>query len=137
MSWQTVLALLLIPVTLEPPLEAELARFPTKEIAAGCMEFNRQYLRHVEGMRLLCPQRAEYWFEVERETDRLWYCWDALQGARYCEGEYEEGADRDGMTPAEYRRYWFQHLRELIGDEAFHAGQMPPAAPVWRFEAVP
>jgi hypothetical protein len=107
----------------EPPLEAELWRFPPRAVARQAMEFNREYRRHVEGRWWMESHNRDHWGEVLRETDYLFHCWDWLCAAQGGEGRDEE--------------YWRRSLREVrrrIGEEAYWAGQMPPAAPVWRFK---
>ena len=60
--------------------------------------------------------------EVLEETDYQYRCWDNLYMA-----EGGEGDDEDA------RRESLRRLHDLLGDEAYYEGRMPPAAPFWRF----
>ena len=57
------------------------------------------------------------------ETDRLFRAWDAVRDAR-CEFYYTT-----------VRRHALKNLREMIGDDAFAAGELPPYVPEWRFQS--
>lgn len=118
-----VLATLLVFST-DPPL-SDRERFPPRAVACQAMEFNRAYRRHVEGRQLLELHHWWYWQEVLRETDYLFHCWDWLHAAQGGEGRDEE-----------YWRRSLRRLRELVGDEAYFQGAMPPPVPVWRFQLV-
>lgn len=106
----------------DPPL-CDRDRFPPREVAARAMQFNRAYRRHVEGRALWQTHRAEEWGQVKEEVEHLYRCWDWLHAA-------QGGQAGDAC----YWRQSLRRLRELIGDEAYYAGRMPPCVPVWRFQ---
>lgn len=108
----------------DPPL-ADRDRFPMRELAREAMQFNRAYRRHVENRQAFELHNWWYWQEVLTETDYLYHTWDWLHAAQGGEG-------RDEV----YWRHSLLRLRELLGDEAYFTGVMPPAAPVWRFRYV-
>lgn len=115
-----VLASFLILSTESPLTDRE--RFPPREIARQAMQFNRAYRQHVLGRQMMELHNWWYWQEVITETDYLYHCWDWLHAAQGGEGRDEH--------------YWntsLKRLRELIGDDAYHAGVMPPNVPMWRF----
>ena len=110
------------------PADSSLAdchRFPPREYARQCMVFNRSYRCHVE-LQLIWyagdTRRWWYWQEALWETDRLYHVWDALHAAQ------------GGEWPDEiFRLKWLRNMREMIGEEAYAAGRMPPPVPIWRF----
>src|SRR5262245_32582518 len=55
------------------------------------------------------------------ETDRLYGVWDAARDAR-CEFYY-----------VTVRRQALKKLKEMIGDNAYALGELPPYVPEWRF----
>jgi hypothetical protein len=55
------------------------------------------------------------------ETDRLYQVWDAVRDAR-CDYYY-----------VNVRRQALERLRELVGDEAYYSGDLPPCVPLWHF----
>src|SRR5579859_5543313 len=105
----------------DPPL-SDCERFPPRPTAAAALEFNRAYHEHVECRRTLELHRWWDWQDTLTETDYLYHCWSALSAARGGDGEDEET-----------RRAGLRRLRELLGDEAYYQGAMPPCVPVWRF----
>lgn len=89
------------------------------------MEFNRAYRCYAEQRWAYDFHRREEWMEATQETDYLYCCWDWLHAAQRGEG-------RDAW-------YWmksFRRVRQLIGEDAYQRGVMPPAVPVWRFQVV-
>jgi hypothetical protein len=108
----------------DPPL-ADRHRFPSRDVASRAMQFNRTYRRHVELRQMWELHRWWYWQEVRNETDYVYRCWDYLHAAQGGEGGDES-----------YWRRSLMRLRDLIGDEAYYLGAMPPPAPVWRFHSV-
>ena len=120
-----VLAFVLVQVEPVPISLEDRFRFPSAAVCKDWLEFNRAYCLHVEARFLCEPARAEHWTVVLAETDRLYAVWDWCHAAVGGEGR-EEG----------YWLYSLGRLRRLIGDEAYQAGQLPIAVPVWRFEHV-
>lgn len=104
-----------------PPL-SDAERFPPRRVAAAALEFNRAYRDYLE-----CQQAFEVrswwdWQDALNETDYVYQCWSALAAVQGAEGE-------DGAS----RRAALERLRELLGEEAYYQGAMPPCVPVWRF----
>ncbi len=58
------------------------------------------------------------------ETKRLYRVWDAVRDSK-CEFYY-----------VTVRRQALRKLRDLVGPEAYEAGDLPPHVPVWRFQAM-
>jgi len=114
-----ILAALLLPC--DPPL-SDCDRFPPREVACQAIQFNRAYRRSVAARQRWELHHWWYWQEVLDETDWLYRCWDNLYTAEGGEGDDEES-----------RRQSLRRLRELLGDDAYYGGRMPPAAPFWRF----
>ena len=113
--------LLVTTLTINPVLP-DRDRFPPREMAKQAMEFNRAYRLHVQDRQMMELHNFWYWQEVLEETDYLYHCHDWLHAAQNGEGRDET--------------YWIislQRLKELIGNDAYNAGVMPPNVPVHRF----
>jgi hypothetical protein len=108
----------------DPPL-SDCERFPPRQVAAEALRVNRAYRRHVEVWRWTYLHQRDYWETVLHETDSLFQCWDWLHAAQGGEGRDET-----------YWRHSLRRLRDLLGPQAYQAGQMPPPVPVWRFRSV-
>lgn len=94
--------------------------FPDRNLINDILAFNRAYKTHLEG-RLIDLPNAWTMAQVILETDELFKVWDLARDTR-CDYYY--------MT---VRRQTLNKLKELIGDQAFYSGQLPPHVPVWRF----
>lgn len=106
-----------------PPL-TDSVRFPDRTAINDLLAFNRAYRQNIDGRRPLVLSR---WWELHaalEETDHLYHIWDTARDAR-CDYYY-----------VTVRRHALKKLRDLIGPEAYYAGQMPPYVPTWRFQGV-
>jgi hypothetical protein len=105
----------------DTPPASDVMRLPVRGLINSLLGFNRDYRRHIEVLQTL---NAVNWWETQQtlqECDDLYRIWDTIRDAR-CEYYY--------IT---VRRQELQNLREMIGDEAYYAGSLPPHVPVWRF----
>jgi hypothetical protein len=104
-----------------PPLQ-DCRRFPRREVINELLSFNRAYRHH------LCVRQAvelARWWEYRaalQETEQLYVIWDTVRDAR-CEYYY-----------VTVRRQALKKLRDLLGDQAYYSGQLPPHVPLWRFQ---
>jgi hypothetical protein len=99
-------------------------RFPRRETVNELLSFNRAYRQHI-GVRQ--PVELAHWWEFRaalQETDHLFQVWDTVRDAR-CEYYY-----------VTVRRQALKKLRELLGDDAYFRGELPPPVPLWRFQEV-
>lgn len=108
----------------DPPL-SDRDRFPPRHVAFQAMRFNRAYYDYVKARQGLEFHRWGEWQEIVDETDALFSAWDWLHAAQEGEGRNEE-----------YWRLSLRRVRERIGCAAYHAGQMPPPVPIWRFRYI-
>jgi hypothetical protein len=106
-----------------PSVEAELGRFPPREVAQAYLALNRSYQAHLEARCLLGPHRAEQVREAWRETRHLYQVWDKLDDAW---GSCTKAVRWDALL----------ELRVLLGDDAYFRGRMPPPVPLWHFEEI-
>lgn len=105
----------------DAPALADAARFPDRRTVNDLIRFNRAYRKHLELRQVWEADRAEAIRAAVLETDRLYRVWDAVRDAR-CEFYY-----------VTVRRQALKKLKELIGDEAYAVGELPPYVPEWRF----
>ena len=102
-----------------PACDAE--RFPPRTTINEFLAFNRTFRQNVDAR--LSAQPSHWWDlgQTLQETDQLYQVWDAARDAR-CEYYY-----------VTVRRQALKRLRELLGEQAYYAGKLPPHVPVWRF----
>lgn len=106
------------------PYLFEIERFPSRELICEGKEFNRSYSTHLNELVLWYP---DHWCSINRqigETEKLYEIWDVVADFR-CDYYY--------IT---LKRMQLAKLRELIGDEDFYSGYLPPPVPVWRFHRI-
>lgn len=105
----------------DAPQVADGGRFPERAVVNELIRFNRAYRKHLDGRHELEFDRTESLRSVMRETDRLYQVWDAVRDAR-CEFYY-----------VTVRRQALKKLKDMIGDEDYASGTLPPNVPTWRF----
>jgi hypothetical protein len=108
----------------DAPTLNDCQRFPDRDAVNELLSFNRAYRQHL-GLRQ--PMELARWWDLRtalQETDHLYQVWDNVRDAR-CEYYY-----------VTVRRQALKKLREMIGEDAYYTGQMPPPVPIWRFREV-
>jgi hypothetical protein len=108
----------------DAPALSDCLRFPDRDAVNEMLSFNRAYRQNL-GLRQ--PIELAHWWEYRtalQETDHLYQVWDNVRDAR-CDYYY-----------VTVRRQALKKLREMIGEEAYYSGQMPPSVPVWRFQRI-
>lgn len=108
---------------LAPPL-VDAQRFPDRAAVNELLVFNRAYRKFLEERQPVDSVHAEELRKVQREVDQLYLVWDAVRDAR-CEYYY-----------VTVRRQALKRLRELLTEEHYEQGLLPPHVPVWRFQEV-
>jgi hypothetical protein len=106
-----------------PPL-CDGIRFPDRDTVNALLAFNRAYRQHLS---LRQPVELAHWWDLRaalQETDLLYQIWDTVRDAR-CDYYY-----------VTVRRHALKKLRELLGDEAYYNGWLPPHVPLWRFQEI-
>ena len=105
----------------DAPRLSEAGRFPERDAVCDLISFNRSYRKHLELVRSVDLARFADYTDALSECDQLYGVWDAVRDST-CEHYY-----------VSVRREALLRLRDLIGQEAFGAGLLPPYVPVWRF----
>lgn len=105
----------------DAPKVADSARFPDRRTVNDLIRFNRAYRKHLETRQVWEADRADAIRAAVLETDRLYRVWDSVRDAR-CEFYY-----------VTVRRQALKKLKDLIGDDAYALGELPPYVPEWRF----
>lgn len=109
---------------IDAPALSDCLRFPDRDAVNEMLSFNRAYRQNL-GLRQ--PMELAHWWDLRtavQETDHLYQVWDNVRDAR-CDYYY-----------VTVRRQALKKLREMIGEEAYYSGQMPPSVPVWRFQRI-
>ena len=105
----------------DAPPAADGFRFPDRNAVNETVRFNRAFRKHLDQRQQLETDRTDALRKVMAETDRLYAVWDAVRDAR-CEFYY-----------VTVRRAALKKLRDLVGEEEYLAGRLPPNVPTWRF----
>jgi len=106
-----------------PPLR-DCKRFPDRHRAAELLRFNRAYRRGLEARQTVEIDREYLLKDAVRETDELHRIWELVREAG-CEIYY---------VPV--RRAALARLREMLGEAAYLAADVPSNVPEWRFADV-
>lgn len=108
------------------PMPDEGKRFPSSEVVQDSLNLNRAYGYVIAQKLALMGQldvRRPYWEQVKAENEQIEQVWEALRPV-----QWEWTANN-----YTHKRDYLQKLKDLIGDEAFFQGAMPPPFPIWRF----
>jgi len=108
----------------DAPLLEDCQRFPDRTTVNEFLAFNRAYRRHIDVRQ---PVELARWWELRtvlQETDQLYQIWDTVRDAR-CDYYY-----------VTVRRQALKRLRDMLGNEAYYGGELPPYVPVWRFQSI-
>ena len=105
----------------DAPKVADAARFPDRQAVNEFIRFNRAYRKTLETRQVWEADRADAIRIVVLETDRLYRVWDSVRDAR-CDFYY-----------VTVRRQALKKLQEMLGQDAYTAGDLPPYVPEWRF----
>lgn len=106
---------------LTAPRLRDAERLPDRHYAGDLIQFNRAFRKTLDQRRVLETDRTDDWLDVIRETDKLHAVWDAVRDAR-CDFYY-----------VTVRRGALRKLKEMLGEDAWEAGDLPPGIPTWRF----
>lgn len=88
------------------------------------IQFSCGFIAYCRGQAELESWRAREWEGLISETEELQRVWRLAIQTRVT-----------GAWVLQRRRA-LRDLRELIGDEAYEAGILPPVVPVWRFRVI-
>jgi hypothetical protein len=108
----------------DAPRASDALRFPERDLVNELLSFNRAFRQNIDARQSLETSREWELREALQETDRLYKIWDTLRDAR-CDYYY--------IT---LRRQALKRLRELVGNEGYYSGVMPPYVPIWRFQSL-
>jgi hypothetical protein len=103
------------------PAVDDALRFPERATVTELLAFNRNYRQHIDVRQ---PLELVHWWELRvavEETDHLYQVWDSVRDAR-CPYYY-----------VTVRRQALKRLRELVGDDSYYSGRLPPCVPLWHF----
>jgi hypothetical protein len=106
-----------------PPLY-DCMRFPDRSLVNDMLAFNRAYRQHLDNRQAMELSNSWEIHEMLLEADRLYQIWDLVRDTR-CDYYY-----------VTVRRQALKKLKELIGDQAYYSGCLPPHVPVWRFARI-
>jgi hypothetical protein len=103
------------------PAVGDCLRVPERTTINELLAFNRCYRQHIDVRQ---PLERVHWWELRvalQETDRLYQIWDSVRDAR-CPYYY-----------VTVRRQALKRLREMVGEDSYYSGNLPPCVPLWQF----
>jgi hypothetical protein len=106
------------------PMVDDAVRFPERTTVNELLAFNRRYRQLIDVRK---PLELVHGWELRvalQETDRLYQVWDKVRDAR-CPYYY-----------VTVRRQALKRLRELVGEDSYYSGNLPPCVPLWCFREV-
>ena len=109
----------------DAPFVVDCQRFPARSDCYDAKSYNRFYKQHIEfKLQVSVYQNKEFWRQTLQETDYLYQVWDTVSDSR---SEYYY---------VTVRREALKNLRDMIGEDAYYTGELPPYVPLWRFNEV-
>lgn len=106
------------------PRLVDTERLPPPCVATEFLRFNEAYQCHLANQQLMLAHRADDVGDALGEARQLHRIWDAVR---------RSSATNQAWA---YRRRTLCQLREMVGEEAFANGKLPPCVPVWRFREI-
>jgi hypothetical protein len=103
-----------------PPIR-DANRFPNRHQITEMLRFNREYRRNLDCRQVFDRDRLGYLKNAVREADELHDLWELVR----------EASSEVYYVPV--RRQALKKLRDQLGEAAYHAGDLPPHVPLWRF----
>jgi hypothetical protein len=103
------------------PTVDDSVRFPERTMVNELLAFNRRYRQLIDVRQ---PLELVHGWELRvalQETDRLYQVWDSVRDAR-CPYYY-----------VTVRRQALKRLRDLVGEDSYYSGNLPPCVPLWCF----
>ena len=101
------------------PKLGECSRYPERKLINDLLTTNRLYRNNLYKRQEIDVINLDVIRDAIVETDQLYQVWDTVRDAQ-CDYYY-----------VTVRREALKLLRDLVGEEAFYMGQMPPNIPVW------
>lgn len=108
----------------DAPTLGDCCVLPPAWLVQDLCRLNEQYQCHLQMQQVMYPHRADDFNEVLREAKKLHAVWDSVRRAT---GPNQAWA---------YRRRMLRQLKEMVGEEAYYAGRLPPSVPLWRFQSL-
>lgn len=106
------------------PFIEDSKRFPSREEALNNLAFNAAFVSTLQDLKARYNWRIEELNIISTETKQLADIWDNLKDAQ------------SSYYHINVRRASLAKLRELIGEENYYNGIMPPHVPLWRFREI-
>ena len=109
-----------------PPLY-DCMRFPDRSLVNDMLAFNRAYQTYLEHQEQYYVADSVMAWEIHQtriENQKLYEVWDLARDTR-CDYYY-----------VTVRRAALNKLKQLLGDQAYASGILPPHVPVWRFRRI-
>lgn len=93
--------------------------FPDRKVISGFLATNRLYRDHLTKRLEIDSIHDNLIRDAIVETDQLYHVWETIREIQ-CDYYY-----------VTIRRQQLKLLKDLMGDEIFYSGQLPPYLPMW------
>lgn len=110
-----------IPLLADAPRIGDAKLFPHIDHIREGRRFNRRFREHLQERLAIELDRFGAIQQAISETDRLFVVWDLADDA---------ACDSYGVAK---RRTALKRLREILGEDDYLSGRLPPPVPTWRF----
>jgi hypothetical protein len=127
-------------------LEVRLRPFPPSDVVRDNVYFGRRHVRWLTDVGAMVPEhRREAYSVYMKEAERLKTIWahlecsvEMLKAVRLqaYSKRLESRHVREIESMLHVAQQYIDDLELMLGEQDFNAGQMPPPAPVWRFQRV-
>jgi hypothetical protein len=108
----------------DAPAIEDAFRFPERTVVNELLAFNRAYRHYVDIRASIIGPRQDQWIAAREEVDYLYQIWDTVRDSR-CEYYY-----------VTVRRQALKKLRDMLGEDNYYRGNLPPYVPIWRFQEI-
>lgn len=112
------------PKPTDPP-GSDRHHFPHLHICQENVKFSKQYIQHIEFQQCLYPHLFKEYDKILKDAEWCHRCWSRLEYVQM--KPWNETSDR----------CFLGKIREMVGEEAYYGGQMPPHVPIWHFQKIP
>ena len=138
----TTILLLAPALAATPPLisEYDVYRFRTLDCFSEARLVANWHMEYLEQMERIHPENFFYWQQRQKEACKLRCAWNRLSAARSFFDQWQHFLSLGDEDDAErYKNSCIDELdelRNLIGEDLYNEGLLPPPVPLWRFREV-
>ncbi len=115
------------------PPAGDADRFPSNEACWKAYRLRAVHRAWVQERYFASGYKNEYACWIS-EIEKLGNCWELVWR---CHGSLRENGDDQDHCTESWKRDRLKELRDMLGEDAYYNGWMPPMIPIWRFTEKP